>query len=113
MSQTREPVAYRDVLHVVETLAEADGSVGWTVSQSALGQVILGYLPTRTREDIYAAGADVRVAGTFAPRGRATRYAGGWQVVGQWPFATGCQSAAWLTQALPTKRLTGLPFRAT
>jgi alkylation response protein AidB-like acyl-CoA dehydrogenase len=96
VSQTRQPVAYRDVLHVVETLAEADGSVGWTVSQNALGQVILGYLPTRTLEDIYAAGPDVRIAGAFAPRGRATPNAGGWQVSGQWPFATGCQSAAWV-----------------
>jgi alkylation response protein AidB-like acyl-CoA dehydrogenase len=94
--KTGSQLDYCDVLRVIEALAEADGSVGWTVSQCALGQVILGYLPRGPLEEIYAAGPDVRVAGVFAPKGRASRIGGAWHVTGCWPFATGCQFALWM-----------------
>lgn len=87
---------YSGALRIIEALAEADGSVGWTISQCMLGQVILGYLPRRALDEIYAEGPDVRCAGVFAPKGRASQTATGWQVSGRWPFATGCQFASWM-----------------
>lgn len=90
------PPDYQGVLRVIEELAEADGSIGWSVSQTALAQVILGYLPRATLETVYAAGPDLRAAGVFAPKGRAWRSETGWRISGRWPFTTGCQFAAWI-----------------
>ena len=87
---------YSGALRVIESLAHADGSVGWTVSQAALGQIILGYLCHEARTTIYAHGSDLRVAGVFAPKGHATRSDTGWLVSGRWPFASGCQHASWI-----------------
>ena len=85
-----------DVLRVIERLAQADGAVGWAVGQAALGGIIFGSFPAATIDEIYADGPDVFRAGAFAPKGRAARHAGAWQVSGQWPFVTGCREASWL-----------------
>jgi len=87
---------YSAALLVFETLAEADGSVGWIASQCALAQVIMGYLPRATLETVYASGPDLLAAGAFAPKGRASRSGAGWRVTGRWPFVTGCQFVDWL-----------------
>ena len=94
--KTGSGVDYSGALQVIETLAEADGSVGWTISQGALAQVILGYLPRSTLETIYSGTLDVRAAGVFAPKGHAGREETGWHTTGRWPFATGCQFASWI-----------------
>ncbi|MDP9107430.1 MAG: acyl-CoA dehydrogenase family protein, partial [Candidatus Eremiobacteraeota bacterium] len=85
-----------DMLAVVETLARADGAVGWTVGQIALAHLIFAFLPEDGRAEIFANGPDVIGAGAFAPKGKAMREDGGWRVTGRWPFATGCADAAWV-----------------
>jgi alkylation response protein AidB-like acyl-CoA dehydrogenase len=85
---------YTAALRVVEALAEADASVGWTVGQAALAQIILGYLPRAAQEALYGTGPDLKAAGVFAPKGRATRTGDAWQVSGRWQFATGCEFAS-------------------
>jgi alkylation response protein AidB-like acyl-CoA dehydrogenase len=87
---------YSGALRIIESLARADGSVGWSVAQCALGQIILGYLPQTTLKRVYEPGPDVCVAGVFAPKGRASRTAAGWRVSGRWPFASGCLWASWV-----------------
>lgn len=87
---------YRGALRVIESIAVADGSAAWTVSQYALGQLIVAHLPSATLDAIYANGPDARIAGVFAPKGHASRTPNGWMINGQWPFATGCQSASWI-----------------
>lgn len=84
-----------DVLRVIEALAVADSSVSWIVGQIFIAQVIFGYFPAATIAEIYARGPDVIGAGAVAPKGRAVRHGDGWRVTGQWPFTTGCTSAAW------------------
>jgi indole-3-acetate monooxygenase len=84
-----------DFLTMIEELARADGSVGWTVMIGAAAPVLLGHLPAATFDAVYADGPDVIVAGTFNPTGRATPVAGGYRVSGQWSFASGCQHAHW------------------
>lgn len=83
-----------DYLTMVEELARADGSVGWTVMLGAASTVMLGLLPPASFDAVYA-DPDVILAGTFNPTGRATPVDGGFQVAGQWSFASGCQHAHW------------------
>jgi hypothetical protein len=78
------PMQFHGALEAIEAVAAADGSVGWTVSQSILAQVILGYLPRGTLEEVYASGPDLRAAGVFSPKGRMNREDGGWRVKGRW-----------------------------
>jgi alkylation response protein AidB-like acyl-CoA dehydrogenase len=82
-------------LEMLELLADADGSVGWTVAIGAAVPVIAGHLPAATFDEVYAGGPDVLGAGSFNPKGRATPVDGGYRVSGQWPFASGCQHAQW------------------
>ena len=35
--------------------------------------------------------------GTQVPHGRAVKTEGGWRLTGQWPFASGCHHADWLS----------------
>lgn len=85
-----------DALAVIEELARADGSVGWTVGQVTLAQLIFSSFPEAAREEIYASGPDALGAGAVAPKGRAADEDGHWRVTGQWPFVTGCPHAAWV-----------------
>jgi alkylation response protein AidB-like acyl-CoA dehydrogenase len=85
-----------DALDVVEQLAYADGSTGWTVMIGSHTPVLFGLLPRATFETIYARGPDVIGAGSLAPSGRAVPVEGGFRVSGQWSFASGCQHADWI-----------------
>jgi indole-3-acetate monooxygenase len=82
-------------MRVIEELARADGSVGWTVMIGRSAPVFLGKLPRDTFDTLYAAGPDVILAGTVNPTGVATPVDGGFRVTGQWSFASGCQHCHW------------------
>jgi indole-3-acetate monooxygenase len=82
-------------MRVLEELARADGSVGWTVMIGCLAPVLLGKLPRETFDALYAERPDVILAGTFNPTGVATPVDGGFRVTGQWSFASGCQHCHW------------------
>jgi indole-3-acetate monooxygenase len=82
-------------LQVIDELARADGSVGWTVMIGSLAPVLLGKLPRESFDAVYAEGPDVILAGTFNPTGVATPVDGGFAVTGQWSFASGCQHCHW------------------
>ena len=82
-------------LDVLETLARADGSVGWTVMIGSTIPAIFGQLPLASVDRVYADGPDLLGAGTFNPTGGATVASGGYRVDGQWSFASGCTHARW------------------
>jgi indole-3-acetate monooxygenase len=82
-------------MRVIEELARADGSVGWTVMIGCLTPVLLGKLPRESLDALYAESPDVILAGTFNPMGVATPVDGGFLVTGQWSFASGCQHCHW------------------
>jgi alkylation response protein AidB-like acyl-CoA dehydrogenase len=82
-------------IRVIEELARADGSIGWTVMIGRSASVLLGRLPRATFHALYAKGPDVILAGTVNPTGRATPVDGGFRVTGQWSFASGCQHSNW------------------
>ena len=82
-------------MRVLEELARTDGSVGWTVMIGASAPLVLGLLPAQTFEEMYAAGPDVVVGGTFNPTGSAVPTDGGYLASGRWTFASGCQHSDW------------------
>jgi indole-3-acetate monooxygenase len=82
-------------MRVIEELARADGSVGWTVMIGRSSPVFFGKLPRDTFDALYGAGPDVILAGTVNPTGIATPVDGGFRVTGQWSFASGCQHCHW------------------
>lgn len=89
-------LALPDALRVVEALARADASTGWTVGQITLAQLIIGSFPTPARDAVYATGPDTLGAGAVAPKGRAVHADGSYRVSGQWPYVTGCWYASWV-----------------
>lgn len=89
-------VALPDALHICSELARADASVAWTVGNCAGSWCDIAGLPPDTFDAIFAEGADVTVAGVFAPSGVSTRVDGGYRVSGRWAFASGCLNCDWI-----------------
>ena len=83
-------------MEVLEALAVADGSTGWTAMIGAESPQLLSLLPRETYDELYAGGPDVTVGGSFAPVGHAHAVEGGYRVSGRWPFASGIQRWDWL-----------------
>jgi len=84
------------MIGVLEAIAEADGSAGWSAMIGATSGVAAAYLPADAAREIYGQRADVVTGGVFAPQGRAIVVDGGYRVTGRWPFASGCEHCAWL-----------------
>ena len=83
-------------LEIITALGRIDGSLGWIAMNSSGGSIITPSLPRETYDKIYQNGPNVAFAGSIQPVGTAEATAGGWQVSGRWPFASGCQHADWM-----------------
>lgn len=91
-----EPVPPHEFLHLIERIAQVDGSASWV---AAFGSANTYYaaLPLETQAIIYANGPDQAFAGALYPPCRAGRVAGGWRITGRWRFASGCRGADWIS----------------
>jgi alkylation response protein AidB-like acyl-CoA dehydrogenase len=85
-----------EAVAVIETLARADGTLGWLIGQVTLAHAVIGYLPEQTIAEIYAPGPDRFLAGAAAAKGRASWAHGAWRVSGRWPLVSGVAHAEWL-----------------
>jgi alkylation response protein AidB-like acyl-CoA dehydrogenase len=83
-----------DFLRVLEKIAIVDGSTAW-VAAFGSANVYLAALPVETQAEIYRTGPDQVFSGGLYPLQPAERVEGGWQVSGQWHFASGCKGADW------------------
>ena len=79
-------------MRVLDTLAQADASVAWTVMIGGGAWCDLLGLPRATFDAIFAR-PDVIVAGVFAPSGSIEPVDHGFRVRGRWAFASGCEHA--------------------
>ena len=77
------------VVAILEELARADGSAGWTILIGNL-TAFLAWLEPAVAKDLLGGRTDVITAGVFAPSGRLTP---GFQLDGRWSFASGCLHA--------------------
>ncbi len=83
-------------MDVVEEVAKADGSAGWTVNVCNSGYGY-GFLPPATADEIYGNDPDVITVGAFPPtNGRAIAVEGGFRLTGRWRFVSGCEHSHWL-----------------
>jgi len=83
-------------LEVITALARLDGSVGWTSMIACGSSLFATLLPRGTYDRIYQDGPDVAICGSAQPAGTAEPVAGGFQINGRWPFASGCMHADWI-----------------
>lgn len=81
-------------IEVIESISEADGSIGWClmigIEVVGIGTSIMN--PTVAAR-LFDDHPDLVMCGALNPQGRATRVDGGWRVTGRWPFASGCHHA--------------------
>ena len=90
-----EPMPPADFLRIIERIATVDGSAAW-VAAFGSANTYMASLPIETQRVIYATGPDQVFAGGLYPAQKARAVAGGWQVTGQWRFASGCMGADWI-----------------
>jgi len=83
-------------LRVIEALARADASVGWTVMIGGIGWCDLASLPRPSFDELFAGPEDAIAAGAFNPSGSISTVGRGYRVTGRWAFASGCQHSQWL-----------------
>ena len=84
-------------LDVIEQLAHADSSAGWTAQVYSSCAHLTGFLAPEVGQEIFGRNPNAIISGTLAaPYGRSTVVDGGYRVSGRWPYASGCQNADWL-----------------
>src|SRR3978361_1240746 len=85
------------VFRVIETLSEADGSVGWCLMNSNGVSLYTGWLPPDVGRQMVGEPLTFRAAGSLRPQGRAKRVEGGYRLSGKWNFVSGLLNANWLS----------------
>jgi alkylation response protein AidB-like acyl-CoA dehydrogenase len=88
-------VDFTTYLGVIEEIAAADGSAGWTLMIGASGAAFGAYFPAATARRMFGSGRTV-VAGSVTPRKAATAVEGGYRISARWPFASGIPNADWV-----------------
>jgi indole-3-acetate monooxygenase len=80
---------------VIETLAMADGSVGWCAMIGCDSGYLSAFLDQNVARAMYP---DIWVATGAAatPTGKASRVPGGYRVEGRFPFVSGCHHSEWV-----------------
>jgi len=85
-------VAFR----AVEEISRADGSIGWCTMIASAISSSMGWLNAEVGRHMAGTPADLRLAGSIRPQGRARRVDGGYRIDGRWDFASGVHHATWL-----------------
>lgn len=84
-----------ELMRIIETVAAADGSVGWCTMIGAANNISAGYMGETGAKEVFTAPAGP-TAGIAAPMGVAVPVDGGFRVSGRWSFASGITHCTWL-----------------
>ena len=84
-----------EVMRVWEAVARIDSAAAWNLVMNQAIAAFAAWLPAEGAHELFGDGPTT-VAGSLFPPVAAARAEGGWRLTGQVPFASGCQSAAWL-----------------
>jgi alkylation response protein AidB-like acyl-CoA dehydrogenase len=82
--------------HAIEEVSKIDGSAGWCTMIASLMAAFTGWLPPEVGRAMSGQPADLRLAGSIRPQGKARIVEGGYRVDGQWDFASGIHYARWV-----------------
>jgi alkylation response protein AidB-like acyl-CoA dehydrogenase len=102
-----DPVTYCTVL---ETIARADASTAWCLSQISGCSMTSVYLEPRVAREVFGDRRAVLAWGP-GPTARAVAVDGGYRVTGRWSFLSGGHHATWYGAAAPIHESDGTPRR--
>lgn len=91
----------RDWLDMVQTLATADASTGWTIGHGAICGALVANIAETSFVEAAFADPDVSFAWSNLPRVTVTPEAGGLRVDGRFSFMTGCSAADYVGGIVP------------
>ncbi|MGI4727415.1 MAG: acyl-CoA dehydrogenase [Janthinobacterium lividum] len=92
-----------EMVQLEESLAWADGSVGWVVTLCSGAGWFGGFIPVKTASPIFA-NPEVCLAGSGASNGTATVSGDGFVLNGSWKYASGAQHATHFTANCVVKK---------
>jgi alkylation response protein AidB-like acyl-CoA dehydrogenase len=101
-----DPVTF---FHVIETIAQADASTAWCLSQAGGCAMSAAYLDLPVAQSIFGKDPRAVLAWGPGPRVKAVECEGGYRVSGVWAFASGGRHATWLGAHCPIFRADGSP----
>ena len=90
-----------DFLRIVQIIAAADGSVGWSFNQNNVFATNSTRMNDKTREEIYSNPRAVITNGPPMSRSRAIKVDGGYSLSGRWNFSSGSDHATWIAALTP------------
>src|SRR6202045_4580435 len=97
--------------HVIETIARADGSTAWCLSQAGGCAMSAAYLDLPVAHAIFGNDPRAVLAWGPGPGVRAVECDDGYKVTGVWSFASGGRHATWLGAHCPIYAADGSPKR--
>jgi len=80
---------------VVRAVSAACGSTGWVVSVLGVHPWQLALFDERAQDDVWTQDPAALMSSSYAPVGRLTAVADGFQLSGHWRFSSGSEHAAW------------------
>ncbi|MGZ5874184.1 MAG: acyl-CoA dehydrogenase family protein [Bradyrhizobium sp.] len=95
--------------HVIETIARADASTAWCLSQAGGCAMSAAYLDLPVAHAIFGNDPRAVLAWGPGPRVRAIECEGGYKVTGVWAFASGGRHPTWLGAHCPIYQADGSP----
>jgi indole-3-acetate monooxygenase len=101
-----DPVTF---FHVIETIAQADASTAWCLSQAGGCAMSAAYLDLPVAHAIFGNDPRAVLAWGPGPRVKAVECDGGYRVTGVWAFASGGRHATWLGAHCPIFAADGSP----
>ncbi|MFI5024785.1 MAG: acyl-CoA dehydrogenase family protein [Alphaproteobacteria bacterium] len=89
-------LAYGLFIDAGAALGAACGSTAWVWGNLASHHWMLAMWPERAQAALWGPDPDVLIGSSFVfPSGRARRVAGGYELAGRWPFASGIMHSSW------------------
>jgi alkylation response protein AidB-like acyl-CoA dehydrogenase len=101
-----DPVTF---FHVIETIARADASTAWCLSQAGGCAMSAAYLDPPVAQAIFGNDPRAVLAWGPGPKVRAIECDAGYRVTGVWAFASGGRHATWLGAHCPIYQADGSP----
>jgi alkylation response protein AidB-like acyl-CoA dehydrogenase len=101
-----DPVTF---FHVIETIAQADASTAWCLSQAGGCAMSAAYLDLPVAQAIFGNDPRAVLAWGPGPKVKAVECEGGYKVTGVWAFASGGRHATWVGAHCPIFRADGSP----
>jgi alkylation response protein AidB-like acyl-CoA dehydrogenase len=95
--------------HVIETVAQADASTAWCLSQAGGCAMAAAYLDLPVAQAIFGNDPRAVVAWGPGPKVKAIECDGGYRVTGVWSFTSGGRHATWLGAHCPIYQADGSP----